>query len=261
VTLPEAVLAYDGTALRVSGLSRAPATAPLLVADSWLIADGRARFLAQHRDRFLGACQAAGADYRTLVSFWDAVEACLPRGPGHWFPRVELGHGGELRLRSRPAPPLAPDVALWVSDGRDPRRCPRVKGPDFPALHALRARAGAHGADDALITSTGGTVLEGASTSLTWWTDDGVLCVPDDDLPVLPGVTVDAIRQRASSLGIKVLAARRPAAELAGCESWALNALHGLRPVRCWTSPAMPPPPVDRAKLWQEWLLSQMREI
>lgn len=70
-----------------------PATEParaLLVADSWLVRDGRVRGLERHRERFLRACgEAGGPPLRRLLEFWRDMTEALPRS-GEWFPRVEL---------------------------------------------------------------------------------------------------------------------------------------------------------------------------
>lgn len=257
---PEVVRTYDGTALHVTDAQRAPASAPVLVADSWLIIAGRVCFLPHHRDRFIRSCQAAGADSGVVGSFWNAVEALLPRDCDRWFPRVELTPRGELRLRIRPAPPVGTSIALWTLDVPDPRGHPGVKGPDLPLLSALRRRAAAHGGDEVLLTDSDGTALEGAATNLLWWEGDTV-CVPDDDLPVLPGVTTGALRSRARGLGVQVRAARRTAAQLADHEVWLVNALHGVRPVQSWRSPRQSAPLATRAESWHRWLLSQAAEI
>src|SRR4051794_13782795 len=87
----------------------APAVAEVAVAESWLGADGRARGLDRHWDRFARGCAAAGLDAAAPRA---AVARALP-ATGRWFPRVELRADGELRLAVRPAPPREPDVVAW----------------------------------------------------------------------------------------------------------------------------------------------------
>ena len=88
----------------------------------------------------------------------------------------------------RPAPPREPTVVAWIADVPDPRRAPRRKGPDLERLAALRERAAAHGAGEAVLADADGRLLEGAYTSLLWWEGE-TLCAVPDDAPILPGIT------------------------------------------------------------------------
>jgi branched-subunit amino acid aminotransferase/4-amino-4-deoxychorismate lyase len=203
----------------------------LLVADSFLVDDGRVRGLELHRARFAGSCAALGVP---VDAFWDEALADLPR-EGRWFPRLELTIGRRLTVRLRPAPPPGDEVRVRVYDGADPRREPRVKGPDLELLGALREQV-SYGADEVLLCAPGGTVLEAAYASLVWWEGD-VLCLPPQDLPVLPSVTVALLRRIAADRGTEVAERSRSAAELDRREAWLVNALHGIRPVRRWEEP------------------------
>ena len=255
---PAGLLVVDGTALvpAASHGTGQPAGADgsgLAAADSWLVTDDRARFLDAHRDRFLAAC--ASRSQPIEPDFWAAAITSLPRA-GRWFPRAELTTAGALRLRIRPAPPPSRDLTAWLADQPDPRWQPRIKGPDLPALVRLRERAVRAGASEALLTTPDGIVLEGTTTSLLWWEDDE-LCVPDPDLPVLPGVTTLAIQRRARAAGITVRPVRAPVSRLSGREAWLVNALHGIRPVMRWPGESWAACPVTRAASWQHWLGQQ----
>ncbi|WP_043632330.1 aminotransferase class IV [Nonomuraea candida] len=237
-----------------------PVEDDLLAADSWLVVDGAARFLADHGRRFRAACEAAAAAGELVAAMWRAAVAALPR-EGDWFPRVELSASGELRLRLRTAPPRGGRLTVWAGPPGDPRRAPRVKGPDLALLARLRAEALRHGAHEALITTADGWVVEGATTSLLWW-EDGTLCAPPDELPALPGVTAARLRRRAAELGIPVARRRRRVPDLAGREIWLVNALHGIRPVRGWAAPGLPGPgPAAMAPSWQAWLARQAEPL
>jgi branched-subunit amino acid aminotransferase/4-amino-4-deoxychorismate lyase len=244
------LLVFDGAALVPADADVGADGADLAAADSWLVVDGRTRFLDAHHDRFMAAC--AGCDQLTTPAFWAAAMASLP-GTGCWFPRVELTTTGMLRLRIRPAPEIGRELAVWLADGPDPRRHPKTKGPDLPALGRLRDRAVRAGANEALLTAPDGIVLEGTTTSLLWWEDDE-LCVPDPALPVLPGVTSSAIQRHAREAGITVRPVRAPVARLAGREVWLVNALHGIRPVVCWLGAGFAAGSAPRAARWQRWL-------
>ncbi|HEX4816290.1 MAG TPA: aminotransferase class IV [Nonomuraea sp.] len=252
-------------------VARDPVDDELLAADSWLVVAGRVRFLADHGHRFRTACGSAASAVRAVRAgaaasasavpadlvgaMWRAVLDRLPRD-GAWFPRVELSASGELRLRLRTAPARGGPLTVWVRPPGDPRRFPHVKGPDLPVLSRLRAEAGRHGAQEALLTSPGGWVVEGATTSLLWWEGD-TLCGPPPDLPALPGVTTARLRRRAAELGIPVARRYRRPEDLAGHETWLVNALHGIRPVRHWAGAGSRPGPARRAASWQEWLTGQ----
>ncbi|MFE1763736.1 aminotransferase class IV [Streptomyces angustmyceticus] len=238
------------------------AGARLSLADSWLLSDGRARRVNLHRQRFLRGCAEVGSvSQETAAAFWQAALGTLPRS-GDWFPRVELSAGepGELRLRVRPAPARGGPVRVWLSDTADPRTAPRLKGPDLDALGVLRERAVERGAQEALLTTESGVVLEAGYASVLWWDGDR-LCVPSPELPVLGGVTTAVIQERAARLGVPVSPREVPVEELAGREVWLVNALHGIRPVRAWVGTSMRPGPALRAPEWQEWLAGESGEV
>jgi branched-subunit amino acid aminotransferase/4-amino-4-deoxychorismate lyase len=225
-------------------------TAPR-AADSWLVADGRVRAVERHWARFSVTCGEHGVTPEAIAAFRAQVERAVP-AHGRWFPRVELRDDGELAVLVRPAPPRAPTVAAWVADVPDPRRFPRRKGPDLDALAALRERAAAHGAGEAVLADAGGRLLEGAFTSLLWWESE-TLCVVDDDAPILPGVTRAVLIELAGARGTPV-ARRRPAPdELAGRETWLVSALHGIRTVTRWAG-GTPAGEAPRAAAWQRAL-------
>ena len=207
------------------------ASAEIVAAESWLVADGRARGLDRHWARFARGCAEAGLDPGDPRPM---VERELPP-TGRWFPRVELRADGELRLAIRPAPPREPGVVAWVADGPDPRRAPRRKGPDLERLGALRAEAARRGAGEALIRDGDGRLLEGAYTSLLWWAGDA-LCVVPDDAPILDGVTRALLLGLAAAGGVEVRPRRPAPGDLDGCEVWLTSALHGIRAVTAWAA-------------------------
>lgn len=247
------------------GRGLTPATGPatgaatggrLLVADSWLLREGRMRGFDRHRERFLQACgDCGGPPLARLVEFWQDMTAALPR-TGEWFPRVELASGSmELRLLLRHAPPLGTGVRVWAAGQPDPRTVPRRKGPDLDTLARVRRRAAGEGAEEAVLIAPSGVVLEAATASVLWWEDD-TLCLPSPQLPVLAGVTVALIQERARRSGIRIAHRERTVAELDGREVWLVNALHGIRPVTDWTGRPMAPAPAARAPEWRKWLES-----
>ena len=224
----------------------------LLAADSWLVADGRVRAVDRHWARFSATCRDHGVAPEALAALRVRVEDAVPP-EGRWFPRVELRADGELAVRVRPAPPREPTVVAWVADVPDPRLAPRRKGPDLERLAALRERAAAHGAGEAMLVDGDGRLLEGAFTSLLWWEEETLWAVPDD-APILPGITrallIDLARENDTAV-----AHRRPAPqELAGREVWLVSALHGIRVVTGWADGGPTAGQALRAATWQELL-------
>jgi branched-subunit amino acid aminotransferase/4-amino-4-deoxychorismate lyase len=226
--------------------------APLLVADSWLVLDGAVLSLDRHVSRFSQSCLELGAVTQAdLDRFWCEATSALPR-TGAWFPRVELaGDPPSLRLRIRPAPPRGEHVRVWVPGTPDHRRSPARKGPDLPAMGRLRAEAERHGAQEALLRTADGIVVEAASSSVLWWEDD-VLCSPPAEIPALPGTTAGLVRDLAAAQGVPTARRARRVDELAGREVWLLNALHGIRLVTGWTGCGTTPGEGRHFALWRE---------
>ena len=221
----------------------------LLAADSWLVADGRVRAVERHWARFEATCREHGVQPEALAAFRSEVERALPAA-GRWFPRVELRDDGELAFQMRPAPPRETTVVAWIADVPDPRRAPRRKGPDLARLAALRERAAAHGAGEAVLADADGRLLEGAFTSLLWWEGE-TLCAVPDDAPILPGITRALLIELACERGTPVAQRRPHARGLAGTETWLVSALHGIRVVTGWASGGPPAGGAPRAGGWQ----------
>lgn len=222
----------------------------LLVADSWLVRDGRVRALDRHRARFEGSSAAAGCPVDE--SFWSAVVARLPR-EGAWFPRVELAageQGPELRLRVRPAPPLGDRVALQAEPVVDPRRAPLVKGPDLELLGRLRDASRSRGADELVLVDPDGRALETATANLLWW-DGATLCRPADRLGVFSGVTAALCLEIAARKGMAVREEQVQPVALREREVWLVNALHGIRPVSRWGDEPAAPADEPRLARWR----------
>ncbi|MDX6252219.1 MAG: hypothetical protein QOF10_5579 [Kribbellaceae bacterium] len=225
----------------------------LLVADSFLVADGKVRGLALHRERFVDSCTALG---RTGAGeFFDDSLTRLPRF-GRWFPRFELGEDG-LDLQVRPAPATGGRIRVAVHTGPDPRTNPLVKGPDLSGLGDLKAAAASeYGADEVLLLDTDGVAVEAAYSALAWWEDD-ILCFPPSDRPFLPSVTAHLLRDLAATRDIPTAERARTAKELADAdEVWLLNALHGIRPIHAWNTGPIDPLPAAIGPTWQESLVA-----
>ncbi|MCP9210671.1 aminotransferase class IV [Streptomyces sp. HD1123-B1] len=235
--------------------SRSVPDSAVLAADSWLVDDGRVRALDRHRRRFVAACtEATGDSPARIESFWRDAMTMVPR-TDRWFPRVELAgpEPARLFLRIRPAPPRTANVTVCLTEEFDPRAAPRRKGPDLSLLAHLRERAAARGAQELLLTTETGLVLEGTGAGVLWWEDD-VLCLPDPELPLFASVTSALIGERAAELGLRLEHRRCTPHELDGREVWLVNALHGIRPVTAWLGRPLRAGPALRAPDWQTWL-------
>jgi branched-subunit amino acid aminotransferase/4-amino-4-deoxychorismate lyase len=240
-----------------------PAHDDVRVADSWLVADGRVRALQVHRTRFLGGVASrTRLDPGSAERFWDAAVAELPR-TGEWFPRVDaLQHGDSstLALRVRPAPPLGASVRVASLDGGDPRTVASVKGPDLDRLGALKRDAARADIDEPVIVSESGHVVDGVTSALLWWRGDR-LFAPSTSLARVDSVTAKSIRLLASATGTDTGEEFATPADLAGCEVWAVNALHGIRVVTSWRNgPRLGRNP-RRAAAWQRRLDALARPL
>ncbi|WP_344966240.1 aminotransferase class IV [Salinactinospora qingdaonensis] len=246
-----------GAGLRTGAHPRSP----ILVADSWLVSEGKVRALERHRDRFSRSCADAGADEDTVCAFWEAAVGALPRS-GAWFPRVELldGERFPLSLLIRPAPQRGPLVRVHPWRGADPRRRPRVKGPDLAALAEVREQASRVGAEEALLLSPSGLVTDSTASALLWW-DNGELCVPSPHLDVLPSVTAGLLTEQARERGVRVNTCYYPLDHLDGRETWLVNALAGIRVVSEWRGSEVRPGPAPQAQQWRDYLESLRRPL
>ncbi|MET0989025.1 MAG: aminotransferase class IV [Glaciihabitans sp.] len=244
----------------------------VLAADSWLVVDGRVRAMALHRDRFFravadagwpggagsGGAVSDGAAFRgagsddELEAFWAAVVAALPR-QGAWFPRVELvqtSEGPRLRLLLRRAPEQTRSVVVATAVDGDTRQRPTVKGPDLARMATAREGVASLGAQEAVILTSEGFVVEGAYSGLLWWRGS-ILCGPLDTFERVDSVTVRSVLALATAMGIETYQEAVTPAELDGTELWALSALHGARIVTRWVDgPALAELP-GRLASWQ----------
>ncbi|MBN9240652.1 MAG: hypothetical protein BGO97_13145 [Micrococcales bacterium 70-64] len=220
----ESIYRWDGGAL--DALEYCDMTQSRIVAaDSWFVTEGTALALPLHRARFLAAAPD-GAD------FWDAAVAAIPR-EGDWFPRVELHEPARYVFRLRSAPERARSAVLATWTGPDPRTEPTVKGPDLSAMLRIRTAVQAEGADEAVILTEDGYVVEGAYSALLWWRGE-ILCGPPAAFDRVDSVTARSVLTLARALGIDTHEEAVTPAELDGTELWALSALHGIRIVTAW---------------------------
>lgn len=233
-------------------------------ADSWRVTDGRTLAIDLHRRRFLDAVEPWrlepwGLD---LDAFWAAALDAIPR-EGDWFPRVELqSRSGAplLVFRLRSAPAASRSVVVATHNGPDPRTRPTVKGPDLEAMLRIRTAVQGRGAEEAVILSPDGYVVEGAYSALLWWRGS-ILCAPSLPLARVDSVTARSLQGLATALGTEIYFESVTPAELDGTELWALGALHGPRIVTRWVDgPALAELP-GRLDVWRTRLAALRHPI
>ena len=209
----------------------------LAVADSWLVDNGKSRHLPEHYKRFKNWVLEIDPNLSRLDEFFEQVTALTPR-QGMWFPRIEYitntdTQQSQLVLRMRQAPPLESSIVLWSFSEPDPRLNPLVKGPDLSLGMQMRRAAQMHGADEAVLLTREGYIVEGALTSLVWFRGD-VLCAPGEDIDWIPSITRKEVFAIAESMGMQTRSETVKPADLVGLEIWALSSLHGIRAVESW---------------------------
>ncbi len=211
-------------------LANEAASEDLLVAESFRVrinpqtGAAEVRGLEHHLARFARSTHAAsGGALRGVSNFLDETSGTIA-AYGDGFPRWELwraAHGDfELRLSLRPLPELGDALSLTSTLAPAAPHSDR-KGPNIFRYAALNRALGA----EALLVGIDGIVREGATTSLEWWRGG----------QLFRAAAKDRVASVTEALLGELLGALEPAAvtpaELAECEVWAVNALHGIRVV------------------------------
>ena len=207
----------------------------VLIADSFLVVDGKVRSLNLHIDRFTRAMELKHPELTAhLPQFFEAAWQQIPR-KGRLFPRLELRGEQEptLSLIVREAPAQLGSATLWTYPESDPRLDLTVKGPELALGAEMRAKAHKEGADEAILLTKDGEISEGALSSLVWWRGD-LLCAPGNEIPWLESVTRTEIFTIAQSMNIKTRFEHVTPEDLIGLELWLISSLQGIRPVVNW---------------------------
>lgn len=229
---------------------------PVQVADSFLVSDGRVRSLDKHQSRFNGSVEKIST--LDLNAFWAEAIKLIPKS-GQVFPRIELS-GDNLVLRLREPAEFKPTVTLWTADEADNRIDPTTKGPDLAYGASLRRKSNLYGADEAILLSPEGFVVEGALSSLVWWQND-VLFAPDDTTKWLPSVTRQEVFEIANQAGYQTAATQVEPKNLIGLEIWLLSSLSGIRPVVDWVNLGGPVGPQKHFESFQRRLKLMTSEL
>ncbi len=241
-----------------------PARQTTLVADSFRLENGLVVALERHLERFSDSVIShTDITPDRLDAFLSALLSALP-SEGSWFPRIEAVEtpgGATLRYRERPAPAWSTEVVIARAP-HDPRRFPHTKGPDSEALLALRTQVAPLGATEAIITTAGDFLVEGAYSSLMIWLagNDFPTVIPPAT-PHLPGITEAVLTDYARGAGIPVAAEDVSVSDLEGAEVWILSALQGIRVATEFVEgPPLTAAP-GRRELWQEHWLSLAQPV
>ena len=182
--------------------------------------DGRPFRLEAHLDRLAASLRALALPPADLDRLRGAVAALLAEsGPADAMLRLSVLAGGTQLVTITPQP-VRPPIAVLSSRPAPWIRPVGTFGPSgakslsyAPNMAALRA-AEAAGADDALLVSLEGWVLEG-TTFAVLWVRDGVLRTPTVELGIIDSISRAALLQAAGSVGIDVEEGRWPLDELA----------------------------------------------
>lgn len=231
----------------------------IAAADSFLVEEGMTLAAGLHRARFLSALGPDDATQADASEFWDAAIAAIP-ADGAWFPRVEAHASGRLVFRLRSAPERTRSVVLGSWTGRDPRTQPRTKGPDLESMLRIRTAVQPTGAEEAVLLSPDGYVVEGAYSGLLWWRGD-IMCGPPADLARIDSVTTRTVLTLATALGLDTLEEAVTPAELDGTELWSLGALHGVRIATRWIDGPQLAERPGRLAQWRARLDALRRQI
>lgn len=234
------------------GIAAAPSPKrTLLVADSFRVRDhggvAEVRGLSHHLARFRASVLASENSVTpcplTTSEVDSFIASALPRiaAAGEGFPRLELWRENvarqtsktpesslslSLSLAIRPLPELREAITLTSVARPNGLADAKVKGPNIASYSALSRQLGG----EALLLDETGRVVEGTTTSLIWWNADGsgaYSAVPDR----VSSVTELLVREIALRFGTELRPEQRSPADLTKFEVWAVNALHGIRPV------------------------------
>lgn len=239
----------------------------LLVADSFRVRHvsgvSEARGFPLHVERFTASVVATCADAHLALAasaidayLADAIPRIAAFGEGN--PRLELWGGSglppEFRLSLRPLPTLLDTLEARSARAAEPdleiptRR--EHKGVNIESFTALNRMLSA----EALLEDEDGTIAEGSTTALIWWEgSEGFASASSNRVHSVTEQLVTQIGSKSGS-GVVFTLARATAAELSQREVWAVNALHGIRPITSIDGALLPRPDPHRLQSFREAL-------
>lgn len=181
---------------------------------------GRPFRLESHLDRLDASLAALDLPRPDRPRLREAVEMLLAGAPGEDAALRCYVLAGGAHIVTLDAQPVRPDIASLSTQPAPWIRPLGTYGPAgaktlsyAPNMAALR-RARAAGADDALLVSLEGWLLEG-TTFAVLWVRDGVLRAPDLELGVIDSISRAALLEMAADQGIAVEQGRWPLDDLA----------------------------------------------
>jgi branched-subunit amino acid aminotransferase/4-amino-4-deoxychorismate lyase len=123
---------------------------------------------------------------------------------------------------------------------------------------ALRQSVSHLGANEAIIVSPDGHIVEGAYSSVIAWPAGGnEMWVVEGSIPRIPSVTEAALVGLARERDISVVEKRFTPHDLEGASVWVASALHGIRRVTHWAGGPRVREDQDHWQLWQGLLLNR----
>lgn len=182
--------------------------AKILVIDSFISNYGVVKGRDLHWERFTSSILKLGLGYLVqdiLHGFQNAVDQELSKYETV-FPRIELVYTAgqtQLQLWVRSTPKIPAPKTLWIPPAADQRKTPAIKGPDLAYSQEIIQQAHQMHANEVLLYTDSGMVLEAAYASIFWWEGE-TLCTPPTSELRLAGVTQNRVLAAADKLGLTV---------------------------------------------------------
>ena len=252
--------------LAVHGRGLVPADSAVLRVDDLGVARGESVFetvrvtrcrpvlLAEHLERMRASAARVDVDLPPAGVWQDLVATVVAR----WVDDVD----GVLRLTATKGPPAAgrrgeawahlsgapPELARQRTAGVDavtltlgvaaglradaPWLLGGVKSTSYAVNMAALRAAVAAGAQDAVLVSADGEVLEAPTSTVVWWGGHALVTPPPQEVGTLPGTTATAVLDGARRRGVPVEVRRAPTEELrVATEAALLSSVRGVAPL------------------------------
>jgi branched-chain amino acid aminotransferase len=149
--------------------------------------------LGEHIDR-LGRSGAAIALEFDRAALESEIEALLAQaGSVDGQLRLIVTRGGRRIAATEPVPPHAESVKVATIPYSTTGILDRVKSLSYAANMQATRLAKAAGADEAVLITAAGTVLEPPTSTVFWATPEGTLRTPSLSLPILDSITRDRL--------------------------------------------------------------------
>ena len=170
---------------------------------------GRPFALGDHLDRLVRSAAAIGLEFDRAALEAEIAALLAEAGPVEAQLRLIVTRGGRRIAATEAIPPHAESVSVATIPYSTTGILDRVKSLSYAAnMHATRLAKTA-GADEAVLLTAEGTVLEPPTSTVFWATADGTLRTPSLELPILDSITRDrliaAIEVEQGSFGVEDL--------------------------------------------------------